>query len=286
MARDWSGTELQEIVNDYFVMLEHEQRGLSFNKSEHRRELMGTVERTEGSIEWKHMNISAVMVALGLPHIEGYRPQTHYQGALFQAVEDYLARNGDLLKHLVGEDETIPNEPRELLASTGIVFDDSPPQVVTSQQSIPADIKRVIRRFEHPAERDARMRALGNAGESYVFKMEKRRLAYLGLRDLSDRVQWVARDKGDGFGYDISSFCGNGDDASQERLLEVKTTNGPKTTPFLITSNELDVSRQRPCYFRIVRLYSFRSRVRAYRLKPPLEDHARLAPALFMASFV
>ena len=90
MARSWNQYELEAIVEDYFVMLEQEQSGRRFNISAHRRALMGVIDRSNGSIERKHMNISAVMAVLGLPHINGYKPFSHYQNALFEVVEEHL----------------------------------------------------------------------------------------------------------------------------------------------------------------------------------------------------
>ena len=150
---------------------------------------------------------------------------------------------------------------------------------------LPEDIEKIIRKLEPPAERDARNRILGKAGEEFVFELERQRLSMLGRQDLADDVRWVARDDGDGYGYDIRSFHGKGksSEASRERWLEIKTTNGPKTTPFYITSNELSVSEQNPETFRVVRLYDFRRRKRAYRLEPPLADRVRLKPAIYRA---
>ena len=67
MAKIWSERENEAIVQDYLVMLEHEQLGQPFNKAEHRRVLVETTGRSHGSIEFKHCNISAVMELLGLP---------------------------------------------------------------------------------------------------------------------------------------------------------------------------------------------------------------------------
>ena len=41
MAKTWSESENEAIVKDYFVMLEHEQMGQSFNKAAHRRASYG-----------------------------------------------------------------------------------------------------------------------------------------------------------------------------------------------------------------------------------------------------
>ena len=58
MAETWSDRENDAIVRDYFVMLEHEQMGQTFNKAEHRCVLMETTGRSHGSIEFKHLGLS------------------------------------------------------------------------------------------------------------------------------------------------------------------------------------------------------------------------------------
>ncbi len=285
MAKTWSDSENDAIVRDYFAMLELEQKGQPFSKAEHRRALMETTGRSHGSIEFKHCNISAVMEVLGLPRIEGYRPRGNFQRALFEIVEAHVNDKPDLYKLLTGEVGTLKDSSAEYRAGEAIAVDEAPPQRGDQEQGISEEIERIIRRFENPAERDARNRNLGKAGESLVYKHERRRLQSLGRKDLSESVRWVARDDGDGFGFDILSFNGKGDKAEQELWLEVKTTNGSATTPFYITRNELQVSTERPDVFRIFRLYDFRMRASAYCLTPPLEKHVSLTPSIFRASF-
>ena len=284
MARNWSYSEIDAIVGDYFDMLRYEQAGRAFNKTEHRRVLMKTIGRSEGSIDRKHMNISAVMVALGLPYIDGYKPYTNYQKALFEAVEARLGKDHDLHALLTGEAVDVVRASLETLVRPKLVFDDAPPPREPSEQNVPEDIHRIVSRFEPPAERDARNRHLGKAGEALVFEVERRRLNELGRKDLSDRVRWVARDDGDGYGYDIRSFDGTGDEAEWECWLEIKTTNGPRTTPFFITKNELYASKEHPDVFRLVRLYDFQRQVRAYCVKPPLDEQVWLSPTIYRAS--
>ena len=60
---------------------------------------METIGRSKKSIEFKHMNISAVMDALGLPYIDGYKPLGHYQEALFEAVEAHLNEKPDSINY-------------------------------------------------------------------------------------------------------------------------------------------------------------------------------------------
>ena len=285
MAKHWSDSEIDLILNSYFVMLEHEQTGRAFSKSDHRRELMKYIERSKKAIEFKHMNISAVMDALGLPYISGYTPLGNFQKKLVKAVETYLKENPELHKLLVGEIGVFPPYDVESSLDEVIVFDEKPPQRQKQEKDISKDTESIVSRFEYPAERDARNRRLGEAGELLVYEYERLRLQTVGRQDLSECVRWIARDEGDGFGYDIRSFNGAGDKADQELWLEVKTTNGSAITPFYITRNELQVSKQWPDAYRIFRLYDFRKQVRAFCLAPPLEKHVSLTPTILRASF-
>src|SRR5262245_33943221 len=68
-SEDWSADEVALIVADYFAMLTKELLGKSYSKTEHRNALRPLLAgRTDASIEFKHANISAVLVSLGLPY--------------------------------------------------------------------------------------------------------------------------------------------------------------------------------------------------------------------------
>ena len=68
MATDWSREEVEATVADYFAMLEAELARTQYDKAEHRRQLPPMLDaRSEGSIEFKHQNISAVLIALPQP---------------------------------------------------------------------------------------------------------------------------------------------------------------------------------------------------------------------------
>jgi hypothetical protein len=85
--RNWSDEELDLIVSDYFLMLNDEGAGVPFSKAQHNRLLRSTIDRSEGSIEFKHQNISAVLQQLGLPNIKGYLPAVNFQKAIIGAVD-------------------------------------------------------------------------------------------------------------------------------------------------------------------------------------------------------
>jgi hypothetical protein len=59
---DWSAGEIDLIVADYFDMFGKELTGQLVNKAERNRALQELTGRSRGSIEFKHQNISAVLV--------------------------------------------------------------------------------------------------------------------------------------------------------------------------------------------------------------------------------
>src|ERR1044071_5962183 len=92
MPDDWSREEVEATVADYFDMLAKDFSGIPYNKAEHNRALQQTVKRSRGSIEFKHQNITAVLMELGFGNIPGYKPRFNYQDLLRVVVEDRLAR--------------------------------------------------------------------------------------------------------------------------------------------------------------------------------------------------
>ena len=147
----------------------------------------------------------------------------------------------------------------------------------------PAELEQmtVIARKYDVAERDARNRALGRAGEERVLAHERASLVAAGRADLAERVRWVSDLDGDGAGYDIQSF-----ETTGGRLIEVKTTKGWKRTPFHITRNELTVAQERREDWRLVRLWDFARAPRAFELRPPLEAHVSLMATSYQANFL
>lgn len=139
----------------------------------------------------------------------------------------------------------------------------------------------IARKFD-VAERDARNRALGCAGEERVLVHERATLMAAGRQDLANRVRWVSEEDGDGAGYDIASYQADG----RDRLIEVKTTNGWERTPFHITRNELEVADSRRDAWHLVRLWDFRRKPRAFEISPPLEPHVELTPTIFQANLL
>lgn len=119
IGEDWSEDEVAATVTDYFEMLRAEAAGLPFNKSEHnqalRRQLNG---RSKSSVELKHQNISAVLDALGLPYINGYKPRGNTQLLLRKSVQAYVLKHQQAVGAIVDalEEVKLPSEKTHLAA--------------------------------------------------------------------------------------------------------------------------------------------------------------------------
>lgn len=275
MADNWSDAEIDLIVADYFAMLSQEIGGNDFNKAAHNRGLQEKIDRSRGSIEFKHQNISAVLLGLGQPWIDGYKPAANFQNALVDGVLRWLNAREDWL---------VPNLARSA-ATSNPVFEDRPlwigppPTLRNEPPPVDAEFMAAIGRKYDVAQRDERNRALGKAGEELVLNSERLTLQQAGRSDLADKVRWTAVQDGDGYGFDICSFEPDG----RERLIEVKTTNGWERTPFHISRNELAVAEKRKDDWHLVRVWDFARQPKAFGLRPPLQNHAELTATSFLA---
>ena len=278
MASDWTNAQNDAIVADYFAMLANDIIGRPYSKAEHNRLLQAMIHRPRGSIEYKHQNISAVLKGLGEDWIPGYKPAFNFQASLVDAVVRWLDRHPDWLAPAA---RTAMAPPPSALREDATLWIGPPP--THSNAPPPDELERMtaIARKYDVAERDARNRALGRAGEERVLAHERASLLAAGRTDLAERIRWVSHVDGDGAGYDILSF----DTAGSDRLIEVKTTNGWERTPFHITRNELSVAEACRDDWRLVRLWNFAREPRAFELQPPLEAHVSLMATSFQASF-
>ncbi|PCD02420.1 hypothetical protein COC42_13425 [Sphingomonas spermidinifaciens] len=279
MAGDWSDEQNDAIVADYFAMLANDIAGRPYSKAEHNRVLQAVIDRPRGSIEYKHQNISAVLKGLGEDWIPGYKPAFNFQASLVDAVVRWLERHPDWLapaaRMAMGPSVSALREEALLWIGPPPTHSNAPPPDELEQMAA------IARKYD-VAERDARNRALGRAGEERVLAHERATLLAAGRCDLADHIRWVSHVDGDGAGYDILSFDANGSD----RLIEVKTTNGWERTPFHITRNELVVAQERRKDWRLMRLWNFAREPKVFELQPPMEAHVSLIATSYQASFL
>lgn len=277
-SQDWNRLEVEAIVADYLKMLSLELAGQAFSKTAHRRALQQKLQgRTDGSIEFKHCNISAVMRDLGFPTVRGYQPRSNYQSLLREVVEAQVTRQTSLDSLALAAVEQPAVSP-ELIDFSKVVANAPKRQHVATDAAPYRDYAPVKRDY---IAREARNTSLGVAGEEFVVRFEHWRLNQLGMTTLADRVEHVSQTKGDGLGYDVLSFDASG----RERFIEVKTTAFGKETPFFVTRNELDFSKDAKDHFVLCRLFEFRQAPRLFALNGALDQHCALDPVTYRASF-
>jgi len=276
---EWSKTEVEAIVDDYIKMLSLELSGQSYKKSAHREALKLKLNgRTDGSIEFKHCNISAVMIELGFPYIKGYQPRNNFQGMLLDVVSEQL-KNMTLLDSVSQAAVLQPAVAPSIQDFKSILV--APPV----RQHKVSDASSYVSAFQ-PIKRDylaqeARNQSLGLAGEEFILQYEHWRLVSAGHQKLADRVEHVSKTKGDGLGYDILSF----DLSGRERFLEVKTTSFGKETPFFVSNRELKFSEEAVEQFHLVRVFEFRKAPRLFSMPGSIRQHCMLDPVSYKASF-
>lgn len=90
----WSDSEIEETVKAYFAMLRKERWSESYTKAQYRRYVQTRTGRSEGAVEYKFQNVSAVLEDHGLPWIAGYKPATNYQKALEPVVLTWADSHG------------------------------------------------------------------------------------------------------------------------------------------------------------------------------------------------
>ncbi len=166
MAVNWGRAEVEAIAADYFSMLDRELRDLPYNKTEHRSRLKALLAgRSDGSVERKHQNISAILIEIGFPYVSGYKPLHNYQELLREVVLDRLRRHRSLpplaqtaATKPVGSLPQVP-DPLALL-----VDPPSPPDRNVTRAPLPQYAVRPRIGVDYLAL-EARNSALGHAGE-------------------------------------------------------------------------------------------------------------------------
>jgi hypothetical protein len=252
MPDDWSPQQVAAAVTEYFHMLEKELVGKPYNKAEHNRNLQKISGRDRGSIEFKHRNISAVLIELGYPYIDGYKPLFNYQKRLLPEVEA-RAKEAVTLNKVARKAVEKPVDSIPVVRN--ILSIQVPPPVREKKTSSLVKAERILRKpvQRNYLETEAHNASLGLAGEKFILEFEYERLWKAGKRKFADRIEHVAQSKGDYVGYDILSFEKTG----RERFIEVKTTRYGAFTPFFASRNEVKVSEIYEKEYQLYRLFHF-----------------------------
>lgn len=276
IGEDWSEEEVGATVEAYFRMLALEAQAASYRKTDFNAELRLRLRgRSKASVELKFQNVSAVLHALNLPFVPGYKPRSNSQLLLRKAVQRYLLENAAQVAAIADAmEDARPVETKPFQA------------VLVEQPRIEDVVVPDLRRLRLPrkidfAGRDEANRKLGRAGEQWVLAYEQARLNEVGRPDLFTRVDWVSDRLGDGTGFDIQSY----EESDVPRYIEVKTTNAGHASAFVVSRNELEFSREAGEQFFLYRLFEFSRSPRLYMLRGDVSQHVALEALDYRAAF-
>lgn len=271
---DWTVDEVAATVDSYFGMLRLELLGEPFNKAAENRRLRQQLNgRSKGAVEFKHQNISAILMQNGWLYINGYKPLKNIQGSLRNEVELRLRLEPEL-DQLMAAASDLNIDP--IIGETKPPAIVAPPEVILGTAAWTPRFTGIKRDYIY---RDAKNRALGLAGECQVTALERDRLARMGRDDLASRVEHVAVTQGDGLGYDVLSF----EESGLERFIEVKTTLHSIATPFFATQNEVEASNFYNDQYRLYRIFQFSKKPGMYTLQGSLVESCQLHPMNYAA---
>lgn len=264
-------------------MLGNELLGERYNKAEHNRRLQTQLSgRSAGAIEFKHGNITAVLMELGFLPIVGYVPRWNYQKLLVDEVRSQLDGNVKLVRAAEAFVQAAAEETPAVSSLADILVPVPSRDRERKRFYEPLVREPILDREINYLEREAHNASLGAAGELFALNVEHRRLWEAGERRLAERIEHVSKTQGDGLGYDILSFDLDG----RERLIEVKTTSFGAMTPFFASRREVSVSEERAHNFNLYRVFKFRESPKIFVLPGALRENCVLDPVQYKASLL
>ncbi|MCI4648525.1 DUF3883 domain-containing protein [Phaeodactylibacter sp.] len=277
MSRNWSEYEVREIVKDYFDMLSKEIRRVPYKKSEHRKRLKRRLNgRSDGSVEYKHQNISAVLRALDMPFISGYKPMSNFQKILVQAVDEYLKSTEYWKEEFEYFTTASIGHPQQIDFAKWL---EPIPQLIQAKEPKAEYVPRIAK-VDYLAKEQAN-KLLGDRGEELVLQYEKWRLIKEDKAGLADSIEWISKEQGDGAGFDILSRNKNGTD----RYIEVKTTKLGKYTPIYFSRNELRYSQKHESNYYLYRVFEFDKRPKMFNSRGSLDSICDVEPLSYLGRF-
>lgn len=274
----WSNTEVQLITADYFNMLTAELKGIPYSKANHRKALLPLLSnRSEGSVEFKHQNISAILIELGQPYIKGYLPRFNYQRILKEAVIDYLRNNLMLEDQFREYSDKVIKKP-ELISDFSKLIVEPPKPGFAAEPLMTYNSNPIKTNY---LEREQKNHHLGVLGEEFVINFERWKLINSGKEKLAEQIRWISKEEGEGAGFDILSWNLDGTD----KYIEVKTTKLGKETPIFFSKNELNFSIEKSNSYHLYRLFNFEEQAKMFTKSGALSDICYSVPVSFKGFF-
>ncbi len=270
----WTEEEVELIVSDYFEMLHKEISGLDYVKADHRKRIAPLLKnRSNGSIEFKHQNISAVLISLGLPYISGYKPRGNFQQLLAEIVGKRIKQD-DSLELKISQFAESNLITRKTVDFNKWLSDPPSKNIVSEPTYAPRPVKI------NYLELEQRNHSTGQEGERLVLEYERWRLRNISSKK-ADQVVWISKEEGDGAGYDILSYDNNGD----KMFIEVKSTKLGKETPIYFSSGENEFSERNHERYNLYRVFNMNKQPKMFNCQGRFRDFCEMQPVNFRGYF-
>jgi hypothetical protein len=275
---DWTKEEVSLIVADYFQMLQLELEHKEYNKTAHRKALIPVLNnRSNGSVEFKHQNISAALINMGLPYIDGYKPRFRYQKEMLEREIDVYVNDHRLILEATFEKFAHESNIKNLnpILYDNVLEDGPIGSSFTEREPLYKPIKI------NYLEKEQNNSCLGEEGERFVIGYERLRLLNAGKDNLADKIEWVSKKLGDGLGYDILSRNNNGTD----RFIEVKTTKLAKETPIYVSRTEIGFASIKAEHFYLYRVFEFDKQPKLFIKQGNYDSFCKVVPQIYKGYF-
>jgi hypothetical protein len=267
----WSPAENRAAIHSYMRMLLLEWDDTPYNKSAERRTLSRSLSaRTDSSIEMKHRNISAILLAHGIPPIYGYKPLPNFQSALEKSVTRKI--------------ESIPHFGDSAVRSINAVKDS--PEIPSLE---PAEIPQVSISWKCAYSRRKLVPRDLLAAEAQAYELQHLALRAVALhercsliasnrKELAEAVNLQEFDERVGTGT-VQSYSAEG----ELKTISVKATNSLAEFPFMLSSDEIDLSLDPSAGYHLYRVFGLRHRPSFYVLRGNLKASAQLTATDYTA---
>lgn len=200
-----------------------------------------------------------------------------------QTIEDFTETMLDdkCLEKIVNDENEIP-----LLSSSESKLDILN-NIPTIRKSKKNNRKQYIRKSDFESYIKDYQKKLDNGyiAEGLVYEYEKEKLINLGRKDLSEKVVWISREYGDGFGYDIKSYEVE-ENKVKEIYIEVKSSSSGLSGDFEMSSNEYKFAMEHADdnSFRIYRISKRDGKNIGYIIENNLVDDFIIEPSSYKVS--
>ena len=200
----------------------------------------------EFPIKCKHRKTAPEYLLLGLP--ESQAGTGRHKCAICAFYDGF--KSGLQL----GKKDFSIEKPVSLLATEGIIQVEIP--VIGSNPFLGNKKTFKTRKGIDQKKVDSERKDLGLLGEELVFEYERTLLTRSHLDDLASKIIHISVIEGDGAGYDILSYTQSG----ENKFIEVKTTTGPVNTPFYMSTNEVEFSKQNSQSYYLYRVFELKQK--------------------------